>query len=66
MEIDVDNIDVDTGFPREGYSWGWGKGGKEVEGNGVLRHLKIEGRNNELFLIKALVHFIDLYILPGL
>ena len=45
---------------------GWGKGGKEVEGNGVLRHLKIEGRNNELFLIKALVHFIDLHILPGL
>ena len=64
MEIDVDNIDVDIDFPREGY--GWAKGGKEVEGNGVLRHLKIEGRNNELFLIKSLVHFIDLHILPGL
>lgn len=30
MEIDVDNIDVDTDCME-----GLGKGGKEVEGNGV-------------------------------
>lgn len=33
---------------------GWGKGGKEVEGNGVLRHLKIEGGEIMSFSDKSL------------
>lgn len=28
--------------------------------------LQMEGRKDKLFLIKALIHFIDLHMLPGL
>lgn len=34
--MDDVNVDIDIDLLREGYSWGWGKEGREVEENGIL------------------------------